>query len=70
MTPKQRRSLKVGDLLIPRAEGSPVIIMGERASNKLDYGRKAGKRKAYLIHDNGREYWMADIEVQIKYRKP
>ena len=70
MTPKQRRSLKVGDLLIPRADGSPVIIMGERPSNKLDYGRKAGKRKAYLIHDNGREYWMADIEVQIKYRKP
>jgi hypothetical protein len=70
MTPKQRRSLQVGDLLIPRAEGPPVIIMGERISNKLDYGRKAGKRKAYLLHDNGREYWMADIEVQIKYRKP
>ena len=70
MTPKQRRSLQVGDLLIPRAEGPPVIIMGERNSNKLDYGREAGKRKAYLIHDNGREYWMADIEVQIKYLKP
>jgi hypothetical protein len=70
MTPKQRRSLKVGDLLIPRAEGSPVIIMGEQDSNKLDYGRRPGKRKAYLIHDNGREYWMADIEIQIKYRKP
>jgi hypothetical protein len=70
MTPKQRRSLQVGDLLIPRAEGLPVIIMGERDSNKLDYGRKAGKRKAYLLHDNGREYWMADIEVQIKYLKP
>ena len=70
MTPKQRRSLKVGDLLLPRSEGQPVIIMGERPSNKLDYGRKAGKRKAYLIHDNGREYWMADIEVQIKYHKP
>ena len=70
MTPKQRRSLKVGDLLLPRSEGLPVIIMGERDSNKLDYGSKAGKRKAYLLHDNGREYWMADIEVQIKYRKP
>ena len=70
MTPKQRRSLKVGDLLIPRNEGPPVIIMGERISNKLDYGRNAGKRKAYLLHDNGREYWIADIEVQIKYRKP
>ena len=70
MTPKQRRSLKVGDLLLPRSEGQPVIIMGERDSNKLDYGSKAGKRKAYLLHDNGREYWMADIEVQIKYRKP
>ena len=70
MTPKQRRSLQVGDLLIPRNEGPPVIIMGERISNKLDYGRNAGKRKAYLLHDNGREYWMADIEVQIKYFKP
>ena len=70
MTPKQRRSLQVGDLLIPRNEGTPVIIMGERISNKLDYGRKAGKRKTYLLHDNGREYWMADIEVQIKYLKP
>ena len=70
MTPKQRRSLQVGDLLIPRNEGTPVIIMGERISNKLDYGRNAGKRKAYLLHDNGREYWIADIEVQIKYRKP
>tara|TARA_R110000824_G_scaffold8409_1_gene38103 strand:+ start:154 stop:366 length:213 start_codon:yes stop_codon:yes gene_type:complete len=70
MTPKQRRSLQVGDLLLPRSEGLPVIIMGERDSNKLDYGSKAGKRKAYLLHDNGREYWMADIEVQIKYRKP
>ena len=70
MTPEQRRSLKVGDLLIPRNEGLPVIIMGERISNKLDYGRNAGKRKAYLLHDNGREYWIADIEVQIKYRKP
>ena len=70
MTPKQRRSLQVGDLLIPRNEGTPVIIMGERISNKLDYGRKAGKRKAYLLHDTGREYWMADIEVQIKSLKP
>ena len=70
MTPEQRRSLKVGDLPIPRPEGVPVIIMGERISNKLDYGRNAGKRKAYLLHDNGREYWIADIEVQIKYRKP
>ena len=70
MTPDQRRSLKVGDPLIPRKEGPPVIIMGERISNKLDYGRNAGKRKAYLLHDNGREYWIADIEVQIKYRKP
>ena len=70
MTPKQRRSLKVGDLLLPRSEGLPVIIMGERDSNKLDYGRNGDKRKAYLLHDNGREYWMADIEIQIKYHKP
>ena len=62
-----KRELNIGDLLISRDTGKPGLIMGIREHNKNDYGSTTRKRKVYRIFDDGREYWLHDIEVRAKF---
>ena len=59
--------LKIGDLLISRETGKPGLIMAIREGRKNAYGSITRKRKVYRIFDDGREYWLHDIEVRAKF---
>ena len=59
--------LNIGDLLISRDTGKPGIIMAVREGRKNAYGSTTRKRKVYRIFDDGREYWLHDIEVRAKF---
>ena len=63
MTPE----LKIGDLIVSRDTGKPGLIMGMREGRKNEYGSTTRKRKVYRVFDNGREYWLHDIEVRAKF---
>jgi len=43
------------------------LIMVVREHSKNDYGSTTRKRKVYRIFDDGREYWLHDIEVRAKF---
>ena len=58
--------LNIGDLLISRDTGKPGLIMAIREGRKNAYGSTTRKRKVYRIFDDGREYWLHDIEVRAK----
>ena len=59
--------LKIGDLLISRDTGKPGLIMAIREGRKNAYGSTTRKRKVYRIFDDGREYWLHDIEVRAMF---
>ena len=62
-----KSELNIGDLLISRATGKPGLIMAIREGRKNAYGSSTRKRKVYRIFDDGREYWLHDIEVRAKF---
>ena len=41
--------------------------MAIREGRKNAYGSITRKRKVYRIFDDGREYWLHDIEVRAKF---
>ena len=59
--------LKIGDLLISRDTGKPGLIMAIKLSHKNEYGIFSRKRKVFRVFDDGREYWLHDIEVRAKF---
>ena len=62
-----KRELNIGDLLISRDTGKPGLIMAVREGRQNEYGSTTRKRKVYRIFDDGREYWLHDIEVRAKF---
>ena len=62
-----KHELKIGDLLLRRDDGKPALVIGMRDSRKAVYGDTARKRKIYRIFDEGREYWIHDIELPVKF---
>ena len=59
--------LKIDDLIVSRDTVKPGLIMGMREGRKNEYGSTTRKRKVYRIFDDGREYWLHDIEVRAKF---
>jgi len=61
---------KIGQLLVSVRTGKPALVMGSRLSNKKEYGSAHKRRKLYQLHEEGRIFWLHDLEVRAKYKIP
>jgi len=61
---------KIEQLLVSVRTGKPALVMGSRLSNKKEYGSAHKRRKLYQLHEEGRIFWLHDLEVRAKYKIP
>jgi|TARA_R110000744_G_C19178029_1_gene542417 hypothetical protein len=64
----QNTDFKIGQLLVSVRTGKPALVMGSRLSKKKEYGSTHKRRKLYQLHEEGRVFWLHDVEVIAKYK--
>jgi len=65
-----KQTFELGALLIQYKTGQPAIVTEVNDDYLHEYGNIKQPRRIYRLFQEGRYFWMKDIEVRAKYYTP